>query len=283
MVILNETENKVKFVSPGWTPFKCLNWLASKAIPKDGTSKNYLFYESNKNYYFGSIEHIFKDVSENKNFIGTYTITPSNIREGQPTKNINREYFIATDVQMIDTTDHVKNYTNGYLASRLITLDVYNKQYDVHDYDYVQKYKDQFHTSGPGDKARAIFTDDSLRNFTAHISYYPVNPKLYNNFPSNINERMKDIYSNRRSSLLDLSNLKLNITVPGRTDVEIGRMLYFSYPALGPKDETDKVEINEDRQYSGYYLITAIRHKITKFEHTMTLEIIKDSLLLEND
>jgi len=60
-------------------------------------------------------------------------------------------------------------------------------------------------------------------------------------------------------------------------------MLYFSYPSLGPKDETDKVEVREDRQYSGYYLITAIRHKITKFEHTMSMEIIKDSLLLEND
>jgi len=54
LVILNPTTNKVKFISPGWTPFKCLTWLASKSIPKEGKAKNYLFFESNKSFYFGS-------------------------------------------------------------------------------------------------------------------------------------------------------------------------------------------------------------------------------------
>lgn len=61
LIILNSSSNRVKFVSPGWSPFKCINWLASKAIPKDGNAKNYLFFESSKSFYFGSIEYIFKN------------------------------------------------------------------------------------------------------------------------------------------------------------------------------------------------------------------------------
>lgn len=282
LVVLNDSANKVKFVSPGWTPFKCINWLATKAIPKDGKAKNFLFFESNKAFYFGSIEHIYKEVVENDFYIGTYFLSASNIRDGDNTPDINREYFIAKDLEMIETTDHIKNYTNGYLANRLITLDVYNKEYKVNDYDHVKEYKNQFHTSGAGLVAKPTFTSDSLRNFATNISFYPVNPKLFNDFPDNVNEKMGEIYGNRKSSMLDLTNIKMNITVPGRTDVEVGRMLYFSYPALGPSSQEDNIDNKEDEQYSGYYLITAIHHKINKVDHSMTMEIVKDSLYLKN-
>lgn len=282
LFVLNETTNKVKFVAPGWTPFKCLNWLATKSIPKNGKAKNYLFFETNKAFIFGSIEHILKEVAQNENLLaGTYFISASNIRDDLNSPNIPREFFIAKDAEMVDTTDHVKNYTNGYLASRLITLDVHNKKYNVVDYDYVKEYKKQFHTSGSGSTAEPVFTEDSLRNFATNINYYPINPKLFTDFKENVSEKIEEIYGNRKSSLLDLTNIKMNITVPGRTDLAVGRVIYFSYPSLGPKSEEDKTpEEKEDKDYSGYYLITAIRHKINKIDHSMRMEIIKDSLYL---
>lgn len=280
LTIMNHTENKVKFVSPGWSPFKCINWLASKAIPKNGVSKNFLFFETNKGYYFGSLEYMFEDALKNNNIVGTYSYSPNNNRE-KGERDIIKEFFTATDVTMIDTTDHVKNYTNGYLASRLITLDVYNKIYERVDYDYVEDYKNHFHTSGKGEEAEPVFTAQSPRNFSSHISFYPVNPKLYDAFPDNVNEKMGEIYGNRKSSLLGLTNIKLNITVPGRTDIEAGNLIYFKFPALGPAAEEDKAKDHIDKNYSGYYLITAIHHKITGIEHVMVMEIVKDSLRVE--
>ena len=55
LIVINKASNKVKFISPGWSPFKCINWLASKAIPETGTAKNFIFFESNKNFYFGTL------------------------------------------------------------------------------------------------------------------------------------------------------------------------------------------------------------------------------------
>ena len=75
-----------------------------------------------------------------------------------------------------------------------------------------------------------------------------------------------------------LPNFKLIITVQGRCDIELGAVIYFSYPDGTPSAPDEKNENKEDDYYSGYYLVTAIRHKVTLTEHKMILEIVKDSL-----
>ena len=283
LIVINEASNKVKFISPGWSPLKCINWLASKAIPKDGVAKNFIFFESNKNFYFGTLENLFKDAHENKNYFGRYLISVSNVRDDKNSQNVIRELFLAKDVEMIETTDYIKNYTNGYLGNRLIYLDVFNKDYQLIDYDHTLEYEKQFHTSGKGPEAKPVFNKDTFRNFATNISFYPKNPKLFDNFQNNINEKMGEIHGNRLSSMLELTNIKMNMTVPGRTDAEVGRIIYFEYPSLGPSDETDTGSTAQDKLYSGYYLITAIHHKVNKNEHSMTMEIIKDSLYVDKE
>lgn len=283
LIILNEASNKVKFVSPGWSPLKCINWLATKAIPESGKSKNFMFFESTKNFYFGTLEGLFKNAVERNNYLGRYTISVSNVREQENAANVNREMFLAKDVELVESIDYVKNYTNGYLANRLVYLDVFNKEYELIDYDYVNEYESFYHTSGEGNKAIPFFSKDTVRNFATNVSFYPKNPKLFDNFQDNINEKMGEIHGNRLSSMIELTNVRMNITVPGRTDAEIGRLLYFHYPALGAREESDKATDSQDKLYSGYYFITAIRHKINKNEHMMSMEIVKDSLYVDSE
>lgn len=283
LIVINEAANKVKFVSPGWSPLKCINWLASKAIPKDGIAKSFIFFESNKNFYFGTLEGLFRDAYKNNNYLGNYKIAVSNIRQSENSQNVNREMFLAKDVEMIESTDYIKNYTNGYLGNRLVYLDVFNKDYQLVDYDHVNNYNKQFHTSGEGDKAKPVFNKSTFRNFATNISFYPKNPKLFDNFQDNVNEKMNEIHGNRLSSLLELTNIKMNMTIPGRTDAEVGRLIYFDYPSLGAKSEKDTESSAQDKLYSGYYLITAIHHRVNKLEHMMTIEVIKDSLSVDKN
>ena len=283
LIIINEASNKVKFISPGWSPLKCINWLASKAIPKDGVAKNFIFFESNKNFYFGTLENLFRDAHENKNYFGRYLISASNVRDDKNSQNVIRELFLAKDVEMVETTDYIKNYTNGYLGNRLVYLDVFNKEYQLIDYDHTENYEKQFHSSGKGNEAKPVFNRDTFKNFATNISFYPKNPKLFDNYQYNINEKMGEIHGNRLSSMLELTNIKMNMTVPGRTDVEVGRIIYFEYPSLGAKDGSDTGSTAQDKLYSGYYLITAIHHKVSKLEHQMVMEVIKDSLYVDQE
>lgn len=273
MFVLNETSNSVKFVSPGWSPFKCINWCASKAIPTEGKACNYLFFESNKGYYFGNIEKIF-DVNFNTDSVnlGTYKYRVNNTKD---VTDVNEKMFLVEDFQITKTMDHLQNYENGYLANRLITLDVINKKYEIYDYDHVSNFKTYKHSQG--EVSTPIFATDAPRDPGTSVKFYPIHPGLHT-VSDNINEKMPTIYGNRLSNLQELSNFKLTLNVPGRTDAEVGAMLYFSFPDVSPKAESDTARTNEDKYYSGYYIITAIRHKINLYKHTMTMEIVKDAL-----
>ena len=283
LILMDEASNKVKFVSPGWSPFKCINWLASKAIPKSGTAKNFIFFESNKSFYLGTIENLFKRAVQDDNYIGSYTIAASNLRETNKGQNVSREMFLAKDVKMTESSDYIKNYTNGYLANRLVFLDVFNKEYKLVDYDHINNYPKQFHTSGSGQTAKPMFSQETTRNFATNISFYPKNPKLFDGFTDNVNEKMDQIHGNRLSSMLELTNVKMNMNIPGRTDIEVGRIMYFNYPSLGASEAGDTEDKTQDQHYSGYYLITAIHHSIKKTEHRMIIEGVKDSLYINKD
>jgi len=134
---------------------------------------------------------------------------------------------------------------------------------------------------GKGTEAKPVFSKDTFRNFATNISFYPKNPKLFNDYADNISEKMGEIHGNRLSSMLELTNVKMNITVPGRTDAEVGRLIYFEYPSMGGKEEGDTASSAQDKLYSGYYLITAIHHKVNKLDHEMVMEVIKDSLYVD--
>jgi biotin carboxyl carrier protein len=80
----------------------------------------------------------------------------------------------------------------------------------------------------------------------------------------------------RQSVLGDISGLTMEITVPGRTDAEVGKLINFKYPRVSDASEkTD--ETLWDPFLSGVWMITAIHHKITPVAHKMIMEIAKDS------
>ena len=234
-----------------------LKYLDDKKIVKIGSTQNIKERMSHMNGQFENIEIVLIDIIEINNY---------------------RKFE-----KYLHNNDYIKNYSNGYLANRLIYLDVLNKEYQLIDYDHVTNYEKQYHTSGDGKKASPIFSKDTFRNAATSISFYPKNPKLFDGVSDNISEKMGEIYGNRLSSMIDLTNIKMNITIPGRTDIEAGRMLYFEYPALGAREQGDTSDDMQDKQYSGYYLITAIHHKVNKLEHMMTCEIVKDSLDIDKN
>ena len=271
---LNPTENSVKFVSPGWTPLQCINWLSSKSIPSFGKSNNYLFWETTQAFYFGNLETIFQiNNSSGLGNLGKYRYAAKNVADG--TDSVEQKMFMVQDVEIVKTTDHLQNYFSGYLANRLITLDVINKKYELVDYDHVDNFSQYDHTAGKG--GLPLFAQNSPRAPGSSVKFYPVNPGLHT-LKNNISEKISRIHGNRISSMMELNNFKLHLTVPGRTDAEVGSMMYFSYPDVSPNSSEDASKTNEDVFYSGNYLVTAIRHKINLFNHSMTMEIVKDSL-----
>jgi hypothetical protein len=87
-------------------------------------------------------------------------------------------------------------------------------------------------------------------------------------------------YVQQRNSLFsDITTLKMKITVPGRTNMEVGTIVDLDYPSVSADRDKSASEDIRDKWVSGYYMITAIHHQITKLRHNAICEISKDSYL----
>ncbi len=95
LILSGITLNGGKFISPGWSPFKLMNWIASKSIPKLDQACNFLFFESNKGYNFIHVEHLLKLGFSNP--IGPYYYYPSGI----PNKDVTDLMFRVNAILMV--------------------------------------------------------------------------------------------------------------------------------------------------------------------------------------
>jgi hypothetical protein len=135
--------------------------------------------------------------------------------------------------------------------------------------------------TGRNKKFKMIFPINVLRSGDNKPFVSTVNPGVLDSTEDSIDLRPEDFISQRTSSLMDISTLRLQITVPGRTDAEVGRMINLFYPSVGEKTNEDSEALIWDKFVSGIYMITAIHHQISPLRHTMFLEISKDSYAQE--
>ena len=66
--------------------------------------------------------------------------------------------------------------------------------------------------------------------------------------------------------------------MPGNSSRHVGDLVRFEIPTSIPEDSSDASAVQVGHQlYSGLYLISKIRHIITKDEFKMDVELIKNS------
>lgn len=277
LTFFGETANILKFVSPGWSPFQCINWICSKTLPANGGSANFLFWETTKGFYFGNFDTILRKPEVSS--IGTYVYSSPRITTltEEDIKNLTFMFNIRS-LSVEKTFDQLENLMTGYITNRVINVDIINKGYENIDYDHGLSFNNYPHL----EKADPVpfFDESSQRNPLAYRKVYFSNPGLHSNFLDNFSEKEKNIWGNRRSNIIELDNFKMEITIPGRTDIECGQTIYIRIPKGEPGGLTqeDKTFYRDDDMYSGYYLITNLNHKINPRTHFITMSVTRDSL-----
>jgi hypothetical protein len=182
--------------------------------------------------------------------------------------------LLIEHLEILSSLDNLNSLDNGYFSSKMIALDMYNKTHDVTYYDHSTMFKDYNHLAND-----ALFNNrNTFSNLDRNITIYPKQSILFDGIPENYTEKMNIIHGNRNSNLMDLNNLKLNINIYGRTDVEVGRTIEIAFPNFQPASEQDLSTENLDYRFSGNYLITSINHKINPIKHTMSMEVVRDSI-----
>ena len=92
--------------------------------------------------------------------------------------------------------------------------------------------------------------------------------------PNNV----EDWLLQRQVQLHEFGSIIVNFTVSGNTARHVGDLVRFMIPTTIPEDDPEVGAIPIGHQlYSGLYLISKIRHKITRDTYNMDMELIKNS------
>jgi len=281
--ILGKTDNTIKFVSPGWTPIQCINWIASKSLSENNTAANFLFWETSKGFYFGNLHNVLQNsqmVNIGEYFYSESFVNTLNMGEGtyDTTDAAGRKMFGVKSLYVEEGFDQLRNNMSGYISNRLLDVNLYNKNYVIKDYDHGTSFKNYAHTEKG--KVVPMFAESTTRNPLVYLKVNYSYPKLYGT-DNNFDVVTKDIFGNRRSNLIELNNYSMTIVIPGRTDIEVGSTIGINLPKGKPLQADDASTPGLDELYSGKYLITSITHTINRKTHFATMNINKDCFLEE--
>jgi hypothetical protein len=268
--IIEETSNSVKYTSNFWSPVKNLIYLTENAINVDKIP-SYTLFENRNGINFVSLSYLYKQPAIQEFVYDNYSRDSRNL--GGSVKNLNEDYKRITSIVVPTGVDYMDRTTSGIYGSVQYSHDLLSKKIESQNFDMLQSFKRQPHLNEfPSASKKLVYRYGEKVRFS---------PKYFNNF-SNFGDVTNTNYIQERTSLLrQAESTKVEIKVPGRLDYTVGKKVYLKLNKVEPTSKKDRD--TTDKLYSGNYLISAVNHFITRETHECTMELIKDSLIINLD
>ena len=275
------TNNNFKLVSPNMRPFDFITTLARRCISKEyDYSPSFLFYETTRGYFFRTLD----SMMDRKNPKGVFReVTPTEI---EMRDDILSKMQSIINIETTSTTDTVSNRRRGMYGSRLILLDIFNKDYQEFDYNYLTEFDRDIHVDHYNiyGSQKAPVASTAIDDYGNTIGDYPDSVLHVQMIERNATNGLfnpcwgqrsqydymgTDLWLQRRKSRfasLD-SALSLQITIPGNTTIQAGDLIGLDL---------------SDEHMTGKYLIRNLHHKFTYAKgspiHEITMQCVRDTV-----
>jgi len=288
------TGNTNKIVIPNLMPFEAINMIAKKSISEKSDGVGYYFYETTSGYYFRSWASMITNQGE-------FARPPRQDFYYQPQRmddhsNATKQNKIEREFQSVEQYQFVNNFhdvaTNtllGTYAHRVISHNLFDKSYDISDYNYHIEYRKTPHTDTvePNSGNRYPIMDtpvdyDNVDNVSdykeSRISLQSTSPFLHDKDVGSygldaVQDGKKTGESVSQSNQVTMGTA-LKLTIRGQSNLQAGDLIAFHLKDVN----TAITENTPDRHFSGNYIITKIRHQVQGDVYRMILECAKDSV-----
>lgn len=263
------TKNSTKFTANYWSPMKCLNYLTGTAI-NINNSPSYMFFENSHGLNFLTLDSLYALDSQHNFNQNNYT-RDVNSATGTAVKEVMKDYAKIKDFSIPHGFDYIDRCMGGMYGSQLITTDPITKKYSSKNYAGIEDYTKYNHLN-----TNSLMSNKTIARSQQAMIYLP---KHYGNFNGFVDVTNATSIQRRTSILKQAEAFKVMISVSGRTDYTVGVKVELSIQAKESLDIKDTKSV--DFVASGFYLISAIHHKISRISHEVDMELIKDSLLVD--
>ena len=294
--------NNFAFIANNWSAIETLNFVAKNTVSADVNRKNVLpnalFFERREDFYFGTLTDYVLTQKDKNLIYDEYNFMPA--LDGEFNQNeerltygsynyispfISRQYCVPSTSSFAEHFNELKNQRTGYYGNHTIGIDMVNRLNYQMIFDYVgnleginlnnrvdKQWESFAHISDqrPGPET-PVYNPQAIRQVKVGAS------NLFDSDDFGYDMEYFEMSALRRTALADQKRLKVSITVPGKTDVQVGYMVRLNYPSVGEKLSGVTSEDTLDPAVSGLYAISGIIHNITPQHHTMQLELIRDS------
>jgi hypothetical protein len=262
-VFAEQSSKVLKFVSNYWSPTRLIQYCTENAVSGSGAA-NYVFFENRYGFYFVTLDSL------NANGLYQAFTKDAYIRDSLPNgkdiKNIPEDYRRVEQIVIPVAYDYMDRIRSGMYASKLVSFDITKKQYKIKNYKL----------SGGGNQ---LNPNNVFSNPISNASSLLINfPRSTANFTDFLDVSNYKTVQKRISSMQLAESNKVEITVAGRCDYTAGQKVSLTLNKIQPVDSEDDSNNLIDRMFSGFYLIGAVNHYITRHRHECHMELIKDSL-----
>ena len=296
-----ETKNQDKIVMPNIPPFKAISLVSKRALPKYGEGVGYYFYETTKGFYFQSWENMCAHYARSeKRPIQVYYYQPQNIESPDPETGdqVIQDLKSVEEYKFINTFhDTAAAQALGTYGHRVISYNLYSKAFKTTDYHYHDQFDKTVHADYTNDLG-LTGTNPQIRDnpvdfdnlgvsdyAESMVSLSPTTQFLHSadgtddtgGYGTNVENdgKFEGIRNSQRMQVT--AGTTIEMTVPGQTQIMPGLIIDFEIRPVETEGQTaDKKAY--DAQYSGRYVITKVRHRVTKQDYKMVFECKKDSV-----
>lgn len=288
---VDPTTGLYDFVIPYKKPFEAINWLSNYALPKQDNANSlsgadFVFFENKNGFNFKSLQSLFKS-SPYQNYIYSQR-NVGNREKDEGGGSLLRDLRTIKSYTFLDTFDTLYGTVSGAFANRLITIDPLTRRYNDTKFDYVKDYQNKLND---GSNYSLINNAQNRLGQTANQNYDAVLKVMVANTDQKtavgISDKPFDVandiraekYVPYRTAQLALSHyVRLKLTISGDPNLTVGTTIEVELPSSGGnKDGSGLNEGGIDKQYSGKYLITSVRHIVSsQMKYETVLEVVRD-------
>ena len=283
-IFTEDTKGIKKIVVPNKNPYSIIQDLTTDAISETG-SPNYVFFENMHGFHFRTLDSLYGEGSK-----GEYMASDKGSIRGNDIANIEEDLKRVLSYEISSNNDTKKNIKSGMLASKSISYNMYQKNYDVQRYDYFSDF-DKYKRVSNGKSDNPIYNDAPIDEFDnnlgdfkdARIFMHSTSKDSSNldtqhyvdsktNFtPNDVSKTIQHRFA--KHTELDFG-VKVIMEINGVTTIRMGDVIDFLVPVTG----TVHTE-TFDKYYSGKFLITKARHEFSSLgkRYKIYLSAVKDA------
>jgi hypothetical protein len=293
-ISIEPTGNSDKIVVPNMRPYDAINMIARKSLAQKSGAVGYYFYETPKGIYFRSWDNMVTvKGSYDRPIKQEFYYMPMNINDETIRNKINHDFKSVKSYSFVNNFhDVLANTALGTYGHNVITHNLYDKSYKKSSYNYANEFGNSKHTDLANEKSYreryAIAADSRVDEDDKKISDYNESRVSLQSTTQFLHDKntgagygldVQQDGSKLVQSVSQRNQVKhgttLKLVINGQSYLEVGDLIKFNLLKVQPKNE---LLGEHDKQYSGKYVITKIRHQILSEGYTMALECAKDSV-----